>query len=79
MAVINRKEEKIQVVLSRLPKTYTHADFVEQFIKLYARDWGRIKSAYVKQHQDKEEGTHGKMPKPEDYLKQILEIYLKNQ
>ena len=76
MAVINRKEEKIEVVLSKLPKDYTDQQFVETFIQLYSKDWGKIKSIYLKHAQDKEEGTVVKMPKPELYLKSILENYL---
>lgn len=76
MAVLHKKEEKIQAVLGRLPKKYSHEEFVAMFISLYSRDWGRIKAAYVKQSQDKEPGTVIHMPKPELYLKQVLEIFL---
>lgn len=76
MAVLHKKEEKIQAVLGRLPKKYTDEQFVEMFIRLYSKDWGKIKSAYIKQSQDKEPGTIINMPKPEVYLRQILAIYL---
>jgi hypothetical protein len=79
MAVLHRKEEKIQAVLGRLPKKYNSDDFVAMFIKLYSKDWGKIKSAYIKASQDKEPGTVIHMPKPELYLKQILEIFLSQQ
>jgi len=76
MAVLHKKEEKIQAVLGRLPKKYTDEQFVEMFIRLYSKDWGKIKSAYIKQSQDKERGTIINMPKPEVYLKQVLANYL---
>ena len=76
MAILHHKEEKIQVVLGRLPKEYTHEQFVEMFIKLYSKDWGKIKAAYIKQSQDKEPGTVINMPKPDLYLKQLLETYV---
>jgi len=76
MAVLHRKEEKIQAVLGRLPKKYTDEQFVEMFIKLYSKDWGKIKSAYIKQSQDKEPGTVINMPKPDLYLKQVLTSFL---
>ncbi|WP_231458961.1 MULTISPECIES: hypothetical protein [unclassified Pedobacter] len=79
MAVLHKKEEKIQAVLGRLAKKYTDEQFVEMFIKLYSKDWGKIKSAYIKQSQDKEPGTIINMPKPEVYLKQILAIYLQQK
>lgn len=79
MAILHRKEEKLQVVLGRLPKKYTHEEFVAMFIKLYSKDWGKIKAAYIKQSQDKEPGTVVRMPKPDLYLKQVLEIYLQNR
>lgn len=78
MAILHRKEEKIQAVLGRLPKKYTEEQFLEMFIKLYSKDWGKIKSAYTKQAQDKEPGTVINMPKPDVYLKQLLAIYLQN-
>ncbi|WP_225871020.1 hypothetical protein [Pedobacter frigiditerrae] len=78
MAVLHKKEEKIQAVLGRLPKNYTNEEFVAMFIQLYSKDWGKIKSAYIKQSQDKEPGTVINMPKPDLYLKQVLETYLKN-
>lgn len=76
MAVLHRKEEKIQAVLGRLPKKYSPDDFVAMFIKLYSKDWGKIKSAYIKASQDKEPNTVIHMPKPDLYLKQVLEIFL---
>jgi hypothetical protein len=79
MAVLHRKEEKIAVVLSKLPKDYTDKQFVETFIQLYSREWGKIKANYIKQSQDKEPGTVINMPKPEIYLKNILMVYLENE
>jgi chloramphenicol O-acetyltransferase len=79
MAVLHRKEEKIEVVLSKLPKDYTDKQFVEMFIQLYSKDWGKIKANYLKQSQNKEPGTVITMPKPELYLKSILTTYLENK
>jgi len=78
MAVLHRKEEKIKVVLSKLPKDYTDQQFVETFIQLYSMDWGKIKANYIKQSQDKEPGAIINMPKPEIYLKNVLKVYLDN-
>ena len=78
MAVLHRKEEKIEVVLSKLPKDYTDKQFIDMFIQLYSKDWGKIKANYIKQSQDKEPGTVITMPKPEIYLKNILQVYLEN-
>lgn len=78
MAVLHRKEEKIAIVLRKLPKDYTDKQFVDTFIQLYSKDWGKIKANYIKQSQDKEPGTIITMPKPELYLKSILTVYLEN-
>ncbi len=78
MAVLHRKEEKIEVVLSKLPENYTDKEFVDTFIQLYSKEWGKIKANYIKQSQDKEPGTIINMPKPEIYLKNILTVYLEN-
>lgn len=79
MGVINKKEEKIAAVLSKLPETYTDKEFVDTFIKLYSKDWGKIKANYIKQSQDKEPGTIITMPKPDLYLKSILTTYLEKK
>ncbi len=76
MAVLHKKEEKIQAVLGKLPENYTEEQFVEMFIRLFSKDWGKLKSAYIKQSQDKEPGTTINMPAPAVYLKQLLKIYL---
>jgi len=78
MAILNKKEEKIEVVLSKLPKNYTDKQFVDMFIQLYSKDWGKIKANYLKHSQDKEPGTVVKMPRPDLYLKSILDTYLEN-
>jgi len=78
MAVLHKKEEKIEAVLNKLPKEYTDKQFVDTFIQLYSKDWGKIKANYIKQSQDKEPGTIINMPKPEIYLKNILAVYLEN-
>ncbi|WP_442591197.1 hypothetical protein ACSBL2_08190 [Pedobacter sp. AW31-3R] len=79
MAVLHRKEEKIAIVLSKLPEEYTDKEFVEMFIKLYSKEWGKIKANYLKHSQDKLEGAVIVMPKPEIYLKNILTVYLDQQ
>ncbi len=78
MAVLHRKEEKIEVVLHKLPKEYTEQQFVEMFIQLYSKDWGKIKANYIKQSQDKEPGTVILMPKPDLYLISLLKTYLEH-
>lgn len=78
MAVLHRKEEKIEVVISKLPQKFTDKEFVDTFIQLYSKDWGKIKANYLKQSQDKEPGTVVTMPKPELYLKSLLTKYLQS-
>lgn len=79
MAVLHKKEEKIAAVLSKLPKDYTTKQFVDTFIQLYSKDWGKIKANYIKQSQDKDPGTVITMPKPDVYLIQVLNSYLESQ
>lgn len=79
MGVISKKEEKIAVVLSKLPENFSDKDFVDTFIKLYSKDWGKIKANYIKQSQDKEPGTIITMPKPDLYLKSLLVSYLEKK
>jgi hypothetical protein len=76
MAVLHRKEEKIEAVLNKLSDNYSDKEFVDMFIQLYSKDWGKIKANYIKQSQDKVEGTVVKMPKPEVYIIDMLKIFL---
>ncbi|MBC7417423.1 MAG: hypothetical protein H7325_04630 [Pedobacter sp.] len=79
MAILHNKEFKIATVIEKLPKKYTEDQFVEQFIKLFSKEWGKIKTAYIKQSQDKEQGTVINMPKPDLYLKQLLKNFLRRE
>ena len=79
MAVLHNKEHKIAMVLEKLPKKYTDEQFVEKFISLYSKEWGKIKSAYIKQSQDKEPGTIINMPKPDLYLMQLLNNFIQQE
>ena len=79
MAVLHNKEHKIATVLEKLPKKYTDEQFVEKFISLYSKEWGKIKSAYIKQSQDKEPGTIINMPKPDLYLMQLLKNFIQQE
>ncbi len=79
MAILHNKEHKIATVIEKLPKKYSEDQFVEKFIQLFSKEWGKIKSAYIKQSQDKELGTVIKMPKPELYLKQLLKNFLQRE
>ena len=79
MAILHNKEFKIATVIEKLPKKYTEDQFVEQFIKIFSKEWGKIKTAYIKQSQDKEQGTVINMPKPDLYLKQLLKNFLRRE
>lgn len=79
MAILHNKEHKIATVIEKLPKKYTEDQFVEKFINLFSKEWGKIKSAYIKQSQDKEPGTVINMPKPDLYLKQLLKNFLRQE
>ena len=79
MAILHNKEFKIATVIEKLPKKYTEDQFVDHFIKLFSKEWGKIKTAYIKQSQDKEQGTVINMPKPDLYLKQLLKNFLRRE
>ncbi len=79
MAIINKKEDKIQAVIERLPANYSEEDFVELFKKLFSKDWGKVKANYIRQTQDKEVDAVITMPKPDLYLISLLKSYLAKQ
>jgi hypothetical protein len=79
MAVLLKKDEKIENTLSKLPEKYSFIEFKEKFIELYEKDWKKIEKAYNDHIRDSKEEKKIPMPKPEQYLKNALNVWNKKQ
>ena len=77
MAVILKKDEKIQIVISNLENDYSENDFIEKFRELYQDDWNKIVKNYNQHLQKAKPGKPIPMPKPEQYLKNALKVWQK--
>ena len=53
MAVLHKKEEKIAVVLSKLPTDYTDKQFVEKFIEYILKTGERSRRIISSNHRTK--------------------------
>ncbi|MEE4000985.1 hypothetical protein V1T75_11620 [Tenacibaculum sp. FZY0031] len=79
MSVILKKGEKIENVISTLEEGYSFQMFMEKFIETYPSDWEKINSNYNKHLRKNKEGKSFPMPKPEQYLKNMLNVWQKKQ
>lgn len=77
MAVIPKKEEKIQATCDSLQPGYTFDDFLEAFKTLYPKDWEKLGKEYAKHERKTKPGKSHPMPDPVQYLKNALNVHQK--
>lgn len=79
MSVLLKKDEKIENTINNLPEKYEFQEFKEKFIELYEKDWKKIEKTYNDHIRDTKTGKKIPMPKPEQYLKNALNVWNKKQ
>lgn len=79
MAVLLKKDEKIANTVSKLSEEYTFTEFKNKFIELYEKDWKKIDKTYNDHVRKTKKGKINPMPKPEQYLKNALNVWNKKQ
>lgn len=79
MAVLLKKDEKIENTISKLSEKYSFNEFKEKFIELYEKDWRRIEKTYNDHVRKTKEGKKIPMPEPEQYLRNALNVWNKKQ
>tara|TARA_R110002072_G_C7857210_1_gene526148 strand:+ start:746 stop:985 length:240 start_codon:yes stop_codon:yes gene_type:complete len=79
MAVLLKKDEKIENTISKLSEKYSFNEFKDKFIELYEKDWRRIEKAYNDHVRKTKEGKKIPMPEPEQYLRNALNVWNKKQ
>ncbi len=77
MAVILKKDEKIQSVVEALPAGYTQDEFIDQFVGMHPKDWDRIQKNYRDHERQTRPGKSHPMPEPRKYLLNALNAWLK--
>ncbi|MEM0674355.1 hypothetical protein AAHA48_14415 [Dickeya oryzae] len=76
MAVISKKEEKIQSTYDSLQPNFTFEQFLEAFKSLYPKDWVKLEKEYAKHERRTKPGKSHPMPHPEQYMRNALNTYL---
>jgi hypothetical protein len=77
MAVFTKKDEKICEVVNSLDDNYTQEEFISKFIEMYPKDWGKIEKSYQDHERKTKPGKSHPMPKPEQFLKNALNVWQK--
>lgn len=77
MAVILKKDEKIQSVVEALSADYTQDEFIDRFIEMHPKDWERIQKNYRDHERRTKPGKSHPMPEPKQYLLNVLNVWLK--
>ena len=57
---------------------YDLQNFIDKFIELYEKDWIKIEKTYFEHLRKTKPGKKNPMPKPEQYLKNMLNVWNKN-
>ncbi|RZJ57874.1 MAG: hypothetical protein EOO55_02350 [Hymenobacter sp.] len=76
MSVVLKKDEKVKSVVGLLSAGFNENDFINKFKEIYPNDWKKINLTYDKHVRDTKPGKIIPMPKPEQYLKNSLNVYL---
>ncbi len=77
MAVLLKKDEKISDTVNQLEDGYSESDFLEKFKVVHPKDWDKIAREYKKHDRKTKPGKSHPMPKPEQYLINALNVWLK--
>lgn len=78
MAVLLKKDEKIKTTISLLTDNFSVNDFIEKFKEQYPKDWLKLQKTYADHIRDTKIGKPVPMPKPEQYLKNALNVWNKH-
>ena len=77
MAVIIKKDEKIKTIIGSLPDNFCEQDFTDKFKELYPKEWAKLEKTYADHLRHTKPGKPIPMPKPEQYLKNALNVWNK--
>ena len=74
MAVIVKKEEKVNRIFGELGTNCTFEEFFDKFKEVYPNEWEKIIKTY-KQHESRDKKGKGHpMPDPNQYMKNMYNV-----
>lgn len=79
MAVITKKDEKIAAVVQILGENLSAETFILKFRELHPKDWDRVEKAYRDHERRTKPGKSHPMPKPDQFLRNALNVWLRAQ
>ncbi len=77
MAIILKSDEKLKAIIDALPTDYSFDDFATAFKKEYEKDWLKINREYQSHEKKTKLGKSHPMPEPSQYLRNVLNVYVK--
>ena len=77
MALVMKKEEKLQNIVESMKDGYTKDEFVHKFEETYPKDWKKILNSYKEHERKTKEGKTHPMPEPKQYVLNMLNVWLK--
>ena len=77
MSVVIKKGDKIKAKINTLRNDFSQQDFIDKFKELYPKDWTKLEKAYAEHIRNTKPGKPVPMPKPEQYLKNALNVWKK--
>lgn len=79
MAVISKKNEKVEHVVSLLGDNFSNDEFVARFREEYPSDWAKAEKEYLKHERKTKPGKSHPCPRPEQYLVNALNVWRKKK
>ena len=77
MAIILKSDDKVKSVIDALNPKYTFEDFLTEFKSQHEKDWLKVVREYQAHEIKTKPGKSHPMPEPTQYLKNVLNVYLK--
>ena len=73
--VVRKKEMKLEAVFAAMPRESSFEDYAEKFKEMYPADWDNIVHTYMQHERRTLPGKHHPMPKPMQYLLNMVKNY----
>ena len=77
MAVILKKDEKVEHVVGLLKEGFTADEFVTKFKEAYPKDWSKAEREFLKHERKTKPGKSHPCPNPKQYLINALNVWRK--
>lgn len=76
MSVILKVDEKVETVITALPKDFTEDDFLHKFMEMYPADYEKCMRVYEAEERKTKPGKTHPMQHPDKHIKNALKSYI---